>query len=103
MKVEVQRSGNNFTFSVNDNLVTYVQVPSGTTISSLGLVPTQTFPTFRIYGWTINTCDQGTPAPTTPAPTGTPAPTTPAPTNSTMILCSLLDCFVRIYAELAVS
>ena len=29
-----------------------------------------------MYDWTVKTCDPGTPAPTTPAPTGTPAPTT---------------------------
>ena len=78
MKVEVQRSGNKFTFSVDNILVTEFEVPSGTMISSLGLVSGSLDITFRIYGWTVNTaCDQGTPAQTTtPTPTGTPAPTT---------------------------
>ena len=111
MVVAVQRSGNTFTFSINDKLVTHAQVPSGTTINSLGLLPGPLSDiTFRIYNWTVDTCDQGTPAPTTPAPTGTPAPTTPAPTtpaptgtpapttpaptNSTLIIYSFVSCLL---------
>ena len=103
IEVAIQRIGKTFTFSVNGNRVTDSQVPSGTTINYLGLLPGFSSTTFRIYNWTVNTCVQATPAPTTPAPTGTPAPTTPAPTNSTLILSSFVDCFVRIYAALAVS
>ena len=49
MEVVIQRSGDNFTFSVNDKVVTRAQVPSGKTIDYLGLLPALSSTTFRIY------------------------------------------------------
>ena len=86
MKFVIQRIGKTFTFSVNGNHVTDSQVPSGTSINYLGLIPYADSTTFTIYNWTVNTCDQGT----------------PAPTYSTLILCAFVDdCFVRIYIHAA--
>ena len=77
VQVVIQRIGDKFTFSVNDNIV-HFQTGSGM-INYLGL--TERFYAsaiaFRIYNWTVSyACDQGTPAPTTsarplPAPTAT--------------------------------
>ena len=77
MKVVIQRIGDSFTFSVNDNDV-HSQTGSGM-INYLGLTEALQKSTiaFRIYDWSVSyACDQGTPAPTTsarplPAPTAT--------------------------------